>query len=144
MDKSKYREDEIVEKKLPTFYDYYDYRKDFNNVYEPSDDTFLLTDVLGLEREFINKKSNIISVEVGVGSGYVSTYFIDKYNEKISKHYCVDINKDALDLTKRIMDKMNFTNFELVESNLFKNVSEKFDIIIFNPVYYSNLALCDY
>jgi methylase of polypeptide subunit release factors len=133
MNKSKYSEDLIFNKKLPVFYDYYD-SKCFDNVYEPSDDTFLLTDCLGLEGEHIASMSDIISVEVGVGSGYVSAYFVDKYRDRIKKHYCVDINNDALDLTKRIIDKMDFSNVEVMKSNLFENISEKFDIIIFNPV----------
>jgi methylase of polypeptide subunit release factors len=133
MNKSKYSEDQIVEKKLPQFYDYYEL-KDFDNVYEPAEDTFLLTDVLGLEKECIRSMTDIVSIEIGVGSGYVSTYFVDKYSDCIKKHICVDVNDDALKLTERIMSRMNLTNVDVVKSNLFENINEKVDIIIFNPV----------
>jgi release factor glutamine methyltransferase len=133
MNKSKYSEDQIVQKKLPEFYDYYEL-KDFDNVYEPAEDTFLLTDVLGLEKASIRSMTDIVSIELGVGSGYVSTFFVDKYNDYIKKHICVDINDDALRLTSRIINRMKFVNVDIVKSNLFENVKEKVDFIIFNPV----------
>ena len=135
-------------KSLPIFYDFYDLSKDFLNVYEPSEDTFLLIDSLELEIEnlFLNNYfknlEKITSIELGCGNGLVSCCFLSKLkslniNKKVN-HYCVDINKHAINLTKGLL-----TNYDLdkdtsfIESNLFDNIdkNEIFDIIIFNPPY---------
>ena len=100
---NKYIEEQVIEKKLPNFYNNYDVN-DFKNVYEPSDDTFLLTDVIGLESEEIKKKNKIKSLEIGCGSGYVSAYYLTKYHEFVSNHICVDVNKDALKVSKKILN----------------------------------------
>lgn len=47
---------------------------------------------------------------------------------------CIDINKDALDITKKNSEIEN-VKIEVVESDLFKNVNGKFNLIIFNPPY---------
>jgi hypothetical protein len=52
-----------INNKLPQFYDFYDIKNDFKNVYEPSDDTFLLIDAINLEMKnlmFVKK-----SLEMG-------------------------------------------------------------------------------
>ena len=135
-------------KSLPIFYDFYDLSKDFLNVYEPSEDTFLLIDSLELEIEnllsnnYFKFLEKITSIELGCGNGLVSCCFLSKIkslnlNKKIH-HYCVDINKEALDLTKRLLTNYNFDkDTTFIESNLFDNIDKKeiFDIIIFNPPY---------
>ena len=135
-------------KSLPEFYDFYDLSKDFLNVYEPSEDTFLLIDSLELEldnlnlKSYFNDKDKITSIELGCGNGLVSCSFLSKLNQIINidklNHYCVDINKDALNLTKNLLSKYNFNkNIIFKESDLFDSIDKKitFDIIIFNPPY---------
>ena len=135
-------------KHLPIFYDFYDLSKDFLNIYEPSDDTFLLIDAIEMELDYLNTHSyfnnfeKITSIELGCGNGLVSCCFLSKLkNLNIKKeinHYCIDINKDAINLTKNILSKYNFNNNTIVkESDLFNNIdkNQKFDIIIFNPPY---------
>ena len=92
-------------KPLPEFYDFYDISKDFLNVYEPSEDTFLLIDSLELEldnlfsKSYFSNKKKITSVELGCGNGLVSCSFLSKLhklnpeNETKINHYCIDINK---------------------------------------------------
>ena len=135
-------------KPLPEFYDFYDLSKDFLNVYEPSEDTFLLIDSLELEldnlnlKSYFNNKDKFTSIELGCGNGLVSCSFLSKLNQIINidklNHYCVDINKDALNLTKNLLSKYNFNkNIIFKESDLFDSIDKKitFDIIIFNPPY---------
>ena len=135
-------------KPLPIFYDFYDLSKDFLNVYEPSDDTFLLIDAIEFELDNLNTQSyfnnleKITSIELGCGNGLVSCCYLSKLkNLNINKqinHYCIDINKDAINLTKNILSKYNFNNNTIIkESDLFNNIdkNKKFDIIIFNPPY---------
>ena len=134
-------------KSLPEFYDFYDLSQDFLNVYEPAEDTFLLIDSIELELDnlfsnnYFKSLEKIISIELGCGNGLVSSCFLSKLtNLNINNyhHYCIDINKEAVDLTKRLLTNYNLdkkTSF--IESNLFDNIdnNEIFDIIIFNPPY---------
>ena len=135
-------------KSLPEFYDFYELSKDFLNVYEPSEDTFLLIDSIEIELEnlfslnYFNTIENITSIELGCGNGLVSCCFLSKLKKlntnKNIHHYCIDINKDAINLTKRILAKYNLdNNVTFIESNLFNNIDKKesFNIIIFNPPY---------
>jgi hypothetical protein len=41
--KCTYTENQIKNKSLPEIYDFYDLSKDFKNVYEPAEDTFLIS-----------------------------------------------------------------------------------------------------
>jgi len=143
---------DTTKKPLPEFYDFYDPSKDFLNVYEPSEDTFLLIDSLELEldniniKSYFNNKDKINTIEIGCGNGLVSCCFLFKLNQILNKdkinininHYCIDINKDALNLTKNLLTKYNLDkNTIFLESDLFNAIdqNENFDIIIFNPPY---------
>jgi methylase of polypeptide subunit release factors len=163
----KYTEKMILSKKMPVYFDFYDYSKDFDNVYEPAEDTFLMIDCLSLEKSEIleNLKNKIQTVnddnnfkfnstEIGCGSGLVSCCFVSMvFNENQTnqiemnveltpekfQHYCVDVNKDCLNLSKNLFKNYKFNPYaKFVESNLFQYFKEneiKLDLIIFNPPY---------
>ena len=128
---------------LPIFYDFYDLSKDFKNVYEPAEDSFLLIDSLlyELDQLKLDKNKKIISIELGCGSGLVSCCFLSKLKElKIEnlEHYCIDINKEAVNLTNNLLKNYKLdNNVNVMEGDLFNNFdnNKKFDIIIFNPPY---------
>ena len=132
-------------KSLPIFYDFYDLSNDFKNVYEPAEDTFLLID--SITNDLINEKEKnkflnpIKSIEIGCGNGLVSCCYLDilkQENFQLEKHFCIDINKDALNLTEKLIKNYNLNDkVYFIESDLFSNFknNEKFDIIIFNPPY---------
>jgi release factor glutamine methyltransferase len=141
--KSKYENNN--KKSLPIFYDFYDLSNDFKNVYEPAEDTFLLID--SITNDLINEKEKnkllnpIKSIEIGCGNGLVSCCYLDilkQENFQLEKHFCIDINKDALNLTEKLIKNYNLNDkVYFIESDLFSNFknNEKFDIIIFNPPY---------
>ena len=137
--KSKYENNN--KKSLPIFYDFYDLSNDFKNVYEPAEDTFLLIDSITNDLDKNKLFNPIKSIEIGCGNGLVSCCYLDilkKENFKLEKHFCIDINKDALNLTEKLIKNYNLNNnVFFIESDLFSNFknNEKFDIIIFNPPY---------
>lgn len=77
--------------------------EDFDHVYEPSDDTFLLCDALENDRERIAASRPDIVLEVGCGSGCVITFLSMLLKEEnipcIS--LATDINPKAAAVTMR-------------------------------------------
>lgn len=95
-----------------------------NEVYPPSEDTFLLIDNMEIE-----ENSNVL--EIGGGTGLVSITA-----SKIANHVTVtDINPYAIKCIKNNIKLNNIKNIEVLESNLFENITEKYDNILFNTPY---------
>ena len=69
---------------------------DWNHVYEPSEDTFLLLDALFADRAALRASRAI--VEIGPGSGVVSTYLAKLTHNNV---LAVDVNEAACALTTR-------------------------------------------
>jgi len=96
------------------------------NVYPPSEDTFLLIDAL---KKYNVKRKKIL--EIGTGTGIIAIYLA----KRGAKVYATDIKKEAVQCAKENA-KINKVKIETIQSNLFENIKEKnFDIIIFNPPY---------
>lgn len=104
-----------------------------NNVLIPRADTEILVE------EAINlinnlKKTNLKVLDMCTGSGAIAVS-IAKYIENIEV-YGVDISEKALEVARRnaeknkVEKKCNFIN-----SDMFKNILDEFDIIISNPPY---------
>ena len=90
-------------------------------VYDPSDDTFLVMDHALPHGKIL---------EMGTGSGIISIYFSLKGFNVLG----VDINPNAVECAKSNAN-INQCHAEFRQSDLFSNVSETFDTIIFNPPY---------
>jgi release factor glutamine methyltransferase len=78
--------------------------EDYQHVYEPSDDTFLLCDALEKDmQQGILGSSMSIACEVGCGSGCVITHLARLYQEMKHPLFClgIDINPKALEVTNR-------------------------------------------
>ncbi len=97
------------------------------NIYEPQEDTIML---LGHVKKLA--QGNVL--DMGCGSGILS-FEAAKTAKKVTG---VDINKNAVIhcYIKKKANKIN--NVTFFESNLFENVHEKYDLIIFNPPYLPN------
>lgn len=99
-----------------------------NTIYEPAEDSHLLANVLKKYlQELIEKNHDLKVLEIGVGSG-IQIKTILNLGVKKENIFGVDINPEAVKKCKEL-------EVNCFKSNLFENVSEKFDVIIFNPPY---------
>lgn len=96
-----------------------------DNVYEPSEDSFMLANGAKLARGFV--------LDVGCGCGLAS--LVCAKNEK-NKVLGTDLNPDAVRCAIQNAQNNNIKNVSFLESNLFSNIPKsKFDAILFNPPY---------
>ena len=112
-----------------------------NSVLIPRDDTEVLV------QEVINtctsynmndKKVNILDLCTGSGCIGIS---LAKYI-KNSSVTCSDISKEALEIAIK-NSKANGVNVKFLQSNLFENIKEKYDIIVSNPPYIKTKVIED-
>jgi release factor glutamine methyltransferase len=111
--------------------------RDFTTVYEPAEDTFLVMDALEKDFNTINDIRPLICVEVGSGSGAIST-FLAKLVGPQALYLCTDINKDATSVTRRTGDKNGVVLNPVVADVAFcflPRLRKSVDILIFNPPY---------
>ena len=103
---------------------------DWNRVYEPSEDTFLLLDALFADRAALRASKTI--VEIGPGSGVVATYLAKLTRNNV---LAVDINEAACALTMRTADA-NGARVDVVRGDLCGALrSYSVDALVFNPPY---------
>lgn len=105
----------------------------FPNVYEPSEDTFLLLDALEADIDnIVQRKPNFI-IEIGSGSGIVITALAGFLKNVMC--FATDINPEAC-LTTKHTSNINDTYVEVCNMNLLTCFREcLFDVIVFNPPY---------
>jgi len=106
-----------------------------NYFYQPAEDSFFLAEITKKYIKKINKKklnqqnqiNKIKAFDMGTGSGIQSKNLISL---KIPKNNitAVDINPTALHEAKKL-------GIKVIKSNLFQNIKEKYNLIIFNPPY---------
>tara|TARA_Y100000310_G_scaffold329372_1_gene399074 strand:- start:190 stop:729 length:540 start_codon:yes stop_codon:yes gene_type:complete len=90
-------------------------------IYEPREDSFLLQKYVK-----IHTKSNYKVLDMGTGSGIQAITA-----KEIAKDVtAVDINQEPIKKLTREHPKIN-----AVQSDLFANIKEKYDLITFNPPY---------
>ena len=95
-------------------------------IYKPAEDSYLMKDILKKELpNLLSINPNLKILEVGIGSGIQLQTLKEIGVKEISG---VDTNPDAVEHCKEL-------GFNCVQSDLFENVNNKYDIIIFNPPY---------
>lgn len=97
-------------------------------IYEPAEDSYLLSEVLEKEiPTLLAGNSNLKILEIGSGSG-IQLKALLHLGVKIENIFGCDINSDA------ILHCQNL-GFNVINSDLFSEIKDKFDLIIFNPPY---------
>lgn len=93
-------------------------------VYPPAEDTFLLIDNL-----IIDGSDSVL--EIGTGTGLVSIYASFKCSYVTS----TDINPYAIKCAEHNVKLNNRTNISVIHSDLFENINDEYDLILFNTPY---------
>lgn len=102
------------------------------NVLIPRPDTeILVEEVINNCNKDVEKEYKILDLCAGSGAIGVS---IAKY-VKNSKVICADISEKALEIAKRNADSNCVENIKFVQSDMFRKIDSKFDIIVSNPPY---------
>ncbi|MEO2151546.1 MAG: HemK2/MTQ2 family protein methyltransferase [Thermococcus sp.] len=94
------------------------------DVYEPAEDTFLLAETLEV-------KPGEIALDVGTGTGIIALLMARKAKRVLG----VDVNPKAVELARKNALLNGIGNVEFRLSDLFENVSGRFDVITFNAPY---------
>jgi len=97
-------------------------------VYPPAEDSYLMSDILKKDIPSLLKENSELKIlEIGVGSGI---HLETLYNLGVKKEniFSSDINPNAV-------AHCNLLGFNCTHSDLFDNILDKFDLIIFNPPY---------
>ena len=97
-------------------------------IYQPEEDSHLLSKVLENEiPRILIQNPNLTFLEIGSGSG-TQLVKAEQLRIKVKNIFACDINEKAVHLCES-------KGFNCTLSNLFENISGKYDIIIFNPPY---------
>jgi len=105
-------------------------------IYEPAEDSYLLCHVLEKELPLLLKQNpNLKFLEIGVGSG-IQLETAKEIGVKKENIFGVDKNMEAVNHCRLL-------GFEVNESDLFENVVQNYDVIVFNPPYLPEDSLED-
>jgi release factor glutamine methyltransferase len=96
------------------------------DIYEPREDSYLL-------QKHVAKYATGCVLDVGTGSGIQALTAIK--NSNVRDVVAVDINTLAIAELNDKIKQQKLRKIKAITSNLFENITTKFDLIIFNPPY---------
>ncbi|EDO39754.1 predicted protein [Nematostella vectensis] len=111
--------------------------EDFELVYEPAEDSFLMMDALEKDAQLLHEISPSVCVEVGSGSGVLIT-FLASITGPHSLYIATDINAKAALCTTRTAKQNGCTVSAVVTdllSSMYSRLKGKIDVLLFNPPY---------
>ena len=85
-------------------------------------------------------KDNNTVLDFGCGYGVIGISIAKRY--KLKKIVFSDINKRAVALTEKNCKKNNIISYEVIQSDVFENIKEKYDTILLNPPQTVGKDLC--
>ncbi|MBT6774644.1 methyltransferase [Candidatus Woesearchaeota archaeon] len=95
-------------------------------MYQPAEDSYLL-------QKFVRKYAFGRVLDLGTGSGIQALTAVER--KDVREVIAVDINENAIKELKKEVSKKKIRKIAVKKSDLFSNVKDKFDTIIFNPPY---------
>lgn len=111
----------------------YDFKVNRNTLIPRFETELLVEKTYNYIKKYFNK-DNIRILDIGTGSGCIAITLNKLLNS------CditgIDISSEALEVAKE-NNIINNTNVKFIESDIFSNVSDKYDVIISNPPYIS-------
>ena len=111
----------------------YDFKVNRNTLIPRFETELLVEKTYNYIKKYFNK-DNIKILDIGTGSGCIAITLNKLLNS------CditgIDISSEALEVAKE-NNIINNTNVKFIKSDIFSNVSDKYDVIISNPPYIS-------
>nr|XP_020478324.1 hemK methyltransferase family member 2 [Monopterus albus]XP_020478326.1 hemK methyltransferase family member 2 [Monopterus albus] len=112
-------------------------RGNFGEVYEPSEDSFLLIEALEKDAETLQRMSPSVCLEVGSGSGVVSAFLASVVGPS-ALYLCTDVNPAAAECTA-MTASCNSVSLQPVITDLVEcllpQLTGKVEVLLFNPPY---------
>ncbi|XP_023165873.1 methyltransferase N6AMT1 [Drosophila hydei] len=107
---------------------------DYEHVYEPAEDSFLLLDALESDLQFLDTLQPRLCLEIGSGSGVIITA-LAKRLANTAHCLATDINPKACEATKRTAIR-NGARLDSLRCNLTDALRRRcVDLLLFNPPY---------
>ncbi|GAA5817642.1 hypothetical protein MFLAVUS_011193 [Mucor flavus] len=114
-------------------------KQDYDRVYEPAEDTFLLLDALEEDEKLIQSLKPRICLEIGSGSGCVTTLLAKIVGDSNALFLTTDINSFACETTRQTGLQNKVTRIEPINTSLVDGIlprlKNRIDILCFNPPY---------
>ncbi|KAH9919110.1 S-adenosyl-L-methionine-dependent methyltransferase [Fomitopsis serialis] len=118
-------------------------KQDYDHVYEPAEDTFILLDALEQDAEELRVSYPRLCLEIGSGSGCVSSFIGAILGTSTILCLATDINPHACRCT-RLTGRQNKTPIDVVNASLASPLVQRLrhavDVLIFNPPYVPTYA----
>ena len=122
---------------------------DYEKVYEPAEDSFLLLDAIEKDYKLISDRQPRLCLEIGCGSG-IGIVFLAQLLGRHALYLATDINASAVRTALRTAIQ-NGVNLETVQtdlvSGLLPRLLKQVDVLLFNPPYVvtpsEDIKLCE-